>query len=104
MEEYSAAHAETVEELKGWYWKKFEFMFAAYLKRKYLEEAKELKNSMIAGLWGNPNYDEKSYRQKALKDIEENYQAAIRIIYNGPEEFEIDMDQPLFSAMPDDLK
>lgn len=75
-------------------------MFEAFLKRKAVLEAKEIKNAMISGLWANTNYDDnKNTRQKALKDIEESYQEAISIIYNGPEEFEIDMDQPFFKAM-----
>lgn len=100
MEQYSSEHPESIEELKGWYWKKFETLFAAFLKRKAVEEAREVKNAMISGLWSNSNYDDnKNTRQKALKDIENNYQDAIRIIYNGPEEYEIDMDQPFFAAM-----
>ena len=75
-------------------------MFQAYLKRKAVDEAREIRNAMISGLWSNSNYDDnKNTRQKALKDIEENYQQAINIIYNGPEEYEIDLDQPFFAAM-----
>ena len=75
-------------------------MFEAFMKRKAVDEAREVKNAMISGLWSNSNYDDnKNTRQKALKDIEENYQEAIRIIYNGAEEYEIDLDQPFFAAM-----
>lgn len=100
---YSSEHPESVEELKDWYWKRFEVMFEAYMKRKAVEDAKEVKNAMICGLWGNSNYDDnKSTRQKALKDIENNYQEAINIVYNGVESYEIDMDQPFWAAVPDD--
>lgn len=76
-------------------------MFSSYMRRKAVEEAREVKNAMISGLWSNSNYDDnKNTRQKALKDIEESYQEAIRLIYNEPdEEFDLDLDQPFFAAM-----
>lgn len=75
-------------------------MFESFMKRKAVDEAREVKNAMISGLWGNSNYDDKqNTRSKALKDIENNYQEAINIIYNGVESYEIDMDQPFWSAM-----
>lgn len=103
---YSSEHGESVEKLQNWYWKKFEVMFEAFMKRRALEEAREIKNSMISGLWGNPNYDEKQYREKALKDIENNYQEAINIIYNGEnsEEYQVTYDQGLFSGIPEDIR
>lgn len=102
---YSSEHGESIEELKNWHWKKFEVMFEAFMKRKAVIEAREIKNAMISGLWGNSNYDEKQYRKNALKDIEENYQEAINIIYNGAEEYEVKYDQgSLFSGIPEDLR
>lgn len=74
-------------------------MFEAFMKRKAVDEAREVKNAMISGLWSNSNYDDnKNTRKKALSDIENNYQEAINIIYNGVESFEIDMDQPFWAA------
>jgi hypothetical protein len=76
-------------------------MFSSFMRRKAVEEAREVKNAMICGLWSNSNYDDnKNTRQKALKDIEESYQEAIRIIYNEPdEEFDLDLDQPFWAGM-----
>lgn len=100
LEQYSGEHPESIEELKNWHWKKFEALFEAFLKRKAVAEAREVRNAMISGLWSNSNFDDgKNTRQKALKDIEESYQEAIKIIYNGAEEYEIDLDQPFFKAM-----
>ena len=75
-------------------------MFEAFMKRKAVDEAREVKNAMICGLWSNSNYDDnKNTRKKALSDIENNYQEAINIIYNGVESYEVDMDQPFWSAI-----
>jgi hypothetical protein len=102
---YSSEHGESIEELKNWYWRTFEVMFEAFMKRKAVSEAREIKNSMISGLWGNANYDEKNYREKALKDIEENYQNAINVIYNGEEAYEVKYDQgDLFSGIPEEWR
>jgi len=80
-------------------------MFEAFMRRKAVEEAKELKNAMISGLWSNSNYDDdKNTRKKALEDIDNNYQEAIRIIYNEPESNEINFDQGLFSGIPEDFR
>lgn len=80
-------------------------MFEAFMRRKAVEEAREVKNAMTSGLWANSNYDDgKNTRTRALQDIEETFQKTIRIIYNQQEEFEVNYDQPLFSAIPDDLK
>lgn len=78
-------------------------MFEAFMRRKAVDEAREVKNAMISGLWSNSNYDDnKNTRLKALKDIENNYQEAINIIYNGEESYEIDMDQPFWAAIDRD--
>ncbi len=78
-------------------------MFEAFMKRRAVDEAREVKNAMISGLWSNSNYDDnKNTRSKALKDIENNYQEAINIIYNGVDSYEIDMDQPFWAAMEND--
>lgn len=89
-----------MEELQNWYWKKFEVLFEAFMKRKAVDEARAVKNAMISGLWSNSNYDdEKGTRKKALEDIENNYQETINIIYNGVESYEVNMDQPFWAAM-----
>ena len=78
-------------------------MFEAFMKRKAVDEARELKHAMISGLWSNSNYDDnKDTRKKALQDIENNYQEAINIIYNGVDSYEVDMDQPFWAAIERD--
>jgi hypothetical protein len=105
LELYSSEHPESVEQLQNWYWKKFETMFEAFMKRKAVDEARELKHAMISGLWSNSNYDDnKDTRKKALQDIENNYQEAINIIYNNENETEIQFDQGLFSGIPEEFR
>ena len=62
---------------------------------------------MVAGIWGNPNYDpqkegEEAARRQILEHIEEQYQRAIVEIYTGqcaaPDSDEIDWDDPFFAA------
>lgn len=56
---------------------------------------------MISGLWANTNLDDgKQTRQKALRDIEENYQTSLNLIYST-EDKELDYEEidPLFAAM-----
>ena len=70
------------------------------MKRRAVNEARDVKNAMISGLWSNSNYDDnKNTRKKAIQDIEESYQNAVNIIYNGEEAYEINLDQPFFKAM-----
>lgn len=106
LELYSSEHPESVEELQNWYWKKFETMFEAFMKRKAVDEARDVKNAMISGLWSNSNYDDnKNTRSKSLKDIENNYQETINIIYNGVEEYEVKYDQgTLMGGIPEDMR
>lgn len=55
---------------------------------------------MIAALWSNSNYDDdKGTRQKALEEIEENFEEAMQIVlYGGHQEEEIDKENPFFAA------
>jgi len=75
------------------------------MKRKSIEEAFQVKNAMISGLWSNSNWDDgKDTRQKALRDIEESYQNSIRQIYQQAEERasrtgKIDYEDPFFAAI-----
>ena len=75
-------------------------MWEAYSKRKALKQVAGLRSSMIAGVWGNSNYDdEKNSRKKILDQIDSFYQQALMEIYGEPEE-EIDFDEnPFFAAM-----
>lgn len=101
LEAYSANHPETVEDLMGWNWKKFEKLYEAHLKRRALEEAFAVKLAMISGLWGNSNFDDdKNTRQKALLEIDESYHNAVLEVYNGKVADEIDFKtDPFFAAM-----
>ena len=66
-----------------------------------------MKDAMVAGIWGNPNYDpqkegQEAARRQILEHIEEQYQKAILEIYAGPDvasrSDEIDWDDPFFAA------
>jgi hypothetical protein len=103
LESYSAEHPESIQELQNWYWKKFETLYKAFIKRKAVEDASKVRNAMIAGLWGNSNFDDdKNTRQKALTDIEESFQRAVNYIYNETtedDEHKEMMKDPFFAAI-----
>lgn len=68
-----------------------------------MEDASKVRNAMIAGLWGNSNFDDdKNTRQKALTDIEESFQRAVNYIYNETtedDEHKEMMKDPFFAAI-----
>lgn len=90
-----------MDELSGWYWKKFEKFYEAHLKRKAVEDAARTKDAMVAGLWGNSNFDDdKNTRKKALSEIENSFEEAVLDVYdkNRHEKIEFKSD-PFFKAM-----
>lgn len=88
-------------------WQKFEALYEAHSKRLAVEGVTLVRNSQISGVFANTNLDpqkegQESPRQKVLKDIQETYQKAVKIIYNQYSEkdsSEIDWDDPFFKAM-----
>jgi hypothetical protein len=71
------------------------------MKRKVVETLEGRKDQMISALWSNSNYDDdKGTRQKAIEEIEANFQSAIsQIISNETSaEEEIDESNPFFVA------
>jgi hypothetical protein len=71
------------------------------MKRKIVETLEGRKDQMISALWSNSNYDDdKGTRQKAIEEIEANFQSAIsQIISNETSaEEEIDESNPFFIA------
>lgn len=56
---------------------------------------------MVAGLWGNANFDDdKNTRKNALIEIENSYEEAILNVYNKERHVEIDFkEDPFFAAM-----
>lgn len=77
-------------------------MFEAHSKRMALTRMAEFKNSMIAGVWGNSNFDEGESRSKMLDRIDDFYQQAVDAIYGNVPEFitEEEMEEdPFFAAM-----
>ena len=59
------------------------------------------KDQMISALWSNSNYDDdKGTRQKAIEEIESNFQGAVNQIFSGKvaQEEEIDESNPFFVA------
>lgn len=101
LEDYSAHHAETVEDLLAWPWRRFEELYDAHAKRMALQRVTELKNAMIAGAWSNSNYDDENAREKLLNRIDEFYDHAQKMIYEDPDlhEEKIDENDPFFAAM-----
>lgn len=75
------------------------------MKRLIVEGLERRKDQMINALWANSNYDDdKGTRQKAIEEIEENFQSAVRQVFGKPgdalfEEEEIDEENnPFFKS------
>lgn len=88
------------------YWKLFEDMFTAHAKRKAIAQCIATKNAMIAGAWGNSNYDQQEEgkegpRRSVLEQIEDGFMRAVTEIRTGekPQEEEIDWTDPFFAAI-----
>ncbi len=74
-------------------------MFEAHAKRQAVERMHLIKNAIVSGLWGNSNYDdENNTREKALSEIDTNFEQAMAAVYEGADK-EIDKDDPFFGAM-----
>jgi hypothetical protein len=81
-------------------------MFEAHAKRKAIAQLIEVKNMMIAGVWGNSNYDpqeegKEGSRTGMLQQIEDGFNRAVVEIRTGvkPEDNEIDWTDPFFAAI-----
>ena len=101
MEAYTATHAETVEEILQWPWRRFEAFYAAFIKRQVIEAMERRKDDMISALWSNEGFnDDKGSRAAAITEIEESYQSALDMLHSGgdEQEEEIDPDNPFFSS------
>lgn len=85
------------------HWKLFEELYAAHAKRRAVERIHAQRNATIAGVWGNPNFDDgkerKGARKQMINTIDDNVQRAIRKIYGQEQEFDIDQEDPFFGKM-----
>jgi hypothetical protein len=102
LELYSANHAETVEQLLDWPWRRFERFYEAFTKRQVVEVLEGRKNAMISALWSNSNWDDdKGTRASAIEELEANLEEALFAIFNGvdeEEDIEISEDNPFFAS------
>lgn len=76
-----------------------------------VRELLERKHAMISGLWANPNLDgeDKETRGRAIKQIDDQHNEAIRKIYGEDLEIEVDESHPFYAKMkqvelPDDFE
>ncbi len=61
------------------------------MRRKAVEKCDQIKAAMIAGIWGNSNYDSQEQgkegaRRVLLEGVEEQFRDAIAEIYRPPKE------------------
>lgn len=72
------------------------------MKRKVVETLEARKDQMIASLWANSNYDDdKGTRQKAIEEIEANFQSVVISVFEGgdtDQQEEIDESNPFFAS------
>jgi hypothetical protein len=106
LEEYTAHHAETAEEIMHrWPWRRFEGMFTRHLLRKAREELRHMRDQRIAALDANMNYDSKenhSAKQEKVKAYQDNYDEGVRILYSAikPQQEEApEEEDPLFAPV-----
>ena len=89
----------------GWPWLRFEKFYAAYLRRKVIEELAARKIAMSAALYANTNYDSEENRNKreqVLERMEEQFNEICRRLYNYKEIQEEERkfkEDPFFKAM-----
>lgn len=89
--------------------RRFETLYRAFVRRKTVEELEERKLAITAALYANSNWDDKdSPRDQVIEGLEESTQDAIAKVYGMvptiEEEFEIDPNDPFWSAMYRGLK
>jgi hypothetical protein len=105
LEEYTAHHADTVEEIMyRWPWRRFEGMFKRHLLRKAREELRQMRDLRLAAIDANTNYDSKenaNARQQRVEGLQSAYDEGVRILYSparAPEPQPED-DDPLFAPI-----
>jgi hypothetical protein len=84
--------------------RRFETLYATYVKRKQAEKLENQEMLMMAAIWANSNYDdpEKNPRKHFVEQLEADAEKKLAKIYGidtEPEEAEIDKDNPFWAAM-----
>jgi hypothetical protein len=105
LEEYSATHSETVEELLEWPALRFERFYEAYSNRQAINDMKLQKICTIAATHANSNYDgeeNSDVRGNIADALEKSFKEAVKRIYiKGPtDEDKLDeymKEDPLFA-------
>lgn len=88
-----------------WPWKRFERFYQAFMRRTLIENLERRKDMMIAALWSNSGFEGNEggqARNRAIADIESNYEEAVYAILSGArpgeEEEKIDEENPFWQA------
>ena len=99
LEQYSAEHPESIEELLSWPARRFEAFYESFSKRKMVDQLERRKLAMISGIHGNPNVSGDALG-KAVQGIEQAFDDAVAKLYGEiDEEDESFDDNPFLSAM-----
>jgi hypothetical protein len=91
--------------LLEWDAKRFESLYATFVKRKASEELERYKLAVIGGAWSNSNFDtddNTNPRQNFIEQLENDVNDRIATIYGMAQpndEFEIDENDPFWAAM-----
>ena len=48
---------DSIEQLLGWPWKRFERFYEAFMRRTLVEKIEKRKEMMIAALWANSGFE-----------------------------------------------
>jgi hypothetical protein len=88
-----------------WPWKRFERFYQAFMRRQLIENLERRKDMMIAALWSNSGFEGNEggqARNRAIADIESNYEEAVYAILSGVKpgeaEEEVDEQNPFWQA------
>lgn len=93
VEEYSATHSETFEDLLDWPAVRFEAAWESYKRREALEKLEADHRSLVAAHYANSNMDEKSLKA-AIKHLQDGYaQSRAKILETTAEERDKDGEQ-----------
>jgi len=104
LEEYTAHHGETAEEIMHrWPWRRFEGMFRRHLLRKAREELRQMRDLRLAALDANMNFDSsenQQAKQSRVEALQKSFREAERMLYAGgesePDPYD---DDPLFAPL-----
>jgi hypothetical protein len=105
VEALAAEYSDSVHDILRWTPKRFNAFYKAMVQRKAIQSIEQQRNSIIAALYANSNWDQKEVdRSGHIKKLTEQFNEAMELVYSTPEdvrrsrEHEIDWSNPFWQA------